>query len=105
MIVQITQFIRPNGKQMTHTAIVHDELKANYEAMQACGCRLAAEVLRTGEVSCTIEHTDGDVAIKVVKNLPGIPTAAIETMLREFNPEAFEQWHKAQMQFLSGNDD
>lgn len=94
MTINVLQFIRPNGRQAPQTTEVSDDCADGYKLMQECGCRLTAEVLTTGEVSCTIEHPAiGDFDIEVTENGPDVPKG-IERMLKEFSKEKFEAWKK-----------
>src|SRR5690606_27801674 len=66
--VPAVQYMRPDGLLVDVTAPIPIECKAAYDEMTERGCRLAAEVLMTDEVSLTIEHDEGDFAIEVCPN-------------------------------------
>ncbi len=63
MIVEVTQFMRPNGRQVQHELEISDECKGKYQEIRDLGLRLTGEQLRTGEVSQTIEAEDFDFDI------------------------------------------
>ena len=87
---QVTQFMRPNGRPKEATVWLPGNVRAQYEAMQAAGGRLTAEVLTTGEVSQTIEAPEcGDFAIKVTRDRRPV-AEALWRLLRDFDVEKFE---------------
>lgn len=94
MIVEITQFIAPRGRQELRKCEVPDDCAVGYESLKRHGCRLTAEVLMTGHVSQTVEHEDGDFLIEITSNGPEVQQALIK-MLREFDGAKFEEWLKA----------
>ncbi len=67
MIVEVTQFMRPDGRQVKHELEVSDECKEKYEELLSCNTRLTAEQLMSGAVSQTIECTDGDLDFALTK--------------------------------------
>jgi hypothetical protein len=98
VIVELIQFMRPNGRQVPSSCEVSDDLASNYRALREAGCRLTAEVLMTGVVSQAIEHSEGDFAIELCQNAPDKPREALENLLRRFNTADFEEWLKAQQE-------
>jgi len=94
MIVPVTRFKRPNGEQIDDSTTIADDCDSHYRDVRNAGCRLTAEVLQTGHVSCCIEHPDfGDFAISVTANGPEVQRG-IEKMLREFTPDNFAAWRE-----------
>lgn len=76
--IPFTQYMLPNGRQVD-TSFPADDL--THEAAQkiiAQGARFAAEVLRTGAVSLTVEYDDDDIAIEVVPNGPEVLSAIVK---------------------------
>lgn len=90
--IEFTQFLRPNGRQITVSVSRPDEIAQQAEALKAAGVRLEAEVLTTGEVSMTCERTgpDGeteDLSIRICPNGPAVPG-----MVDELIVEATQAW-------------
>lgn len=94
MIVELTQFMRPDGRQVASSCDVSEELKEQYQQLRSLGCRLTCEVLQTSDISLAIEHEEGDYAIELCENAPDKPKAALEKLLRRFKPEEFREWLK-----------
>ncbi len=63
MIAEVTQYMRPNGRQVNHDLEIDDKCQEKYQEIVDCGARLAAEQLMTLEVSQTIETEDFDFDI------------------------------------------
>jgi hypothetical protein len=96
VIVPVTRFCLPDGRQVPDETTISDDCKAKYEEMRAAGCRLTAEILSNGNVTCCIEHREyGDFDISLTENGPEVQ-AGIETMLRRFTLEAFEAFKAEQ---------
>ena len=83
MTVEVTQYLRPDGRQELMHTDISDDCRGAYIAMQERGWRLAAENLTTGEISLTVEDLlcGMDVEIEVVPNGPEVPLA-IERILK-----------------------
>jgi len=90
MLVEVVEFVRPNGRQKKERLEVANDCAVGYEAMQRKGCRLTAEFIMNA-VSCCIEHPEGDFSIVVVANGPLVRTA-YEEMLRRFDGAVFDKW-------------
>jgi hypothetical protein len=58
MIVDVIQYMRPNGRQVPLKLEIDDKCEAKYKEIINCGCRLACEQLQTLEASQTIENAD-----------------------------------------------
>lgn len=86
LIVDVTQYVLPDGKKKIIKAAVSDELTSKYEEIKNSGCNLSVEVLTTGLVSLAIEDpiADGDCSIDVVNNSEAIAT--LERLISNFNP-------------------
>lgn len=95
MIVEVTQYMRPDGRKRRHQLEVRDECASKYQDILDSGCRLAAEQLITKEVSQTIECDDFDFAITITdgKSFEG-NKAALEAMILDFDKACFEQMKK-----------
>lgn len=91
MTVDIIQFKLPTGASEHITWEVSDDCEVGYEALKKHGCRLTMEILRTGEVSSTIEHPEGDFDGDVTPNGPEVKVA-LEKMIRRFDAKEFADW-------------
>jgi hypothetical protein len=92
VVVNLTQFLRPDGQQKPVTCEVSDSLKANYEAIRENGMRLTCEELSSGMVSLALEHRDGDFLIEVCENAPHLPKLTLEKLIGNFNQAEFDKW-------------
>lgn len=81
----VLQYLLPDGRQKKINTELPAELESAYRDMLACGCRLEAEVLTTGEVSVTIFDlgTEDDRDISVTPNGPEVPAGMIAMLQRE----------------------
>jgi hypothetical protein len=94
MVVQITQFMAPNGEIRERQCEVPDDCAVGYEALRRKNCRLTAEVLTSGHVSQCIEHEEGDYDIRLARNGQDVITSLI-TMIRAFDGAEFDKWLEA----------
>jgi len=94
VLIEITQYMRPNGTGVVHCLEVDDALKAKYESILSCGCELTCEQLMTEQVSQTISNDYGDFAIEVTAagDLDAAFTALIK-MIKAFDKDVFEAWN------------
>jgi hypothetical protein len=93
MIVEVTQYYRPDGRQRTHELEISDDCAEKYKQIRAVGCRLTAEQLMSLEVSQTIEHKEGDYDLILTKgNDFDENKKALETMIRRFDDKKFASW-------------
>jgi len=95
MIVQVTQFMRPNGRQVQHELKVDDKCKEKYQEIVGCDARLTGEQLMSGVVSQTIETVNGDFDL-VLTNGSDLAEnkRALEKMVLDFDKDKFEEWNK-----------
>lgn len=88
MKVSVTQYMRPNGRQVTHELEISDECKTQYAAIGECTARLTGEQLMSGVVSQVIECEDFDFDIILT---PGLDLEenirALETLILRFEKE------------------
>tara|TARA_Y100000310_G_C20240091_1_gene604233 strand:- start:177 stop:479 length:303 start_codon:yes stop_codon:yes gene_type:complete len=90
--VPVTQFLRPNRCKEQVEGQLNEKYKPQYESLVKCGCRLTAEVLRTGEVSFCIEHPElGDFTGEVASNGPE-SIEKFNAMVARFDEGQFEAW-------------
>ncbi len=90
MIVWVTQFLLPDGKQRQCQVHISDDLQSQCNLLARCKCRLTAEMLTTGEVSQCIEHEEGDYAIEICTKSEVV--VVLEKMIRAFDKTNFGQW-------------
>lgn len=89
MTVELIQFLRPDGREeKVFCDDFPDELKSQYDAIGAAGCRLTGEMLvPETNIALCIEHPKaGDIAIEVVPNGPKV-LDALAKLIREFDPK------------------
>lgn len=81
MTVEVTQYLRPDGRAVLMTTDINDAFEAPYNVIRMRGWNLAAEEL-DGNVSITVEDraAEQDIACEVVPNGPEVPLA-IERVL------------------------
>lgn len=74
MPIPFTQFLMPDGRR-THVEIDRPpEIEAKAHSLIQCGCRFEIEMLRTGQISMTVERgEDETLAIEVCPNGPDVP--------------------------------
>lgn len=95
MIIEITQYHLPDGRRTTETTTIADSLKDKYELIRKLGLSLTAEVLSTGNVSCTITDNElGDIDISLTKNGPEVQVG-IEKMLARFNESTYQDFKES----------
>jgi hypothetical protein len=89
-MIPFTQHLMPDGRRKSITIDRPEEIESLAIALIGAGCSFEIEMLQTGEVSMTCEHTvDGEtetLAIEVVPNGPAVPTA-VDKMVREAHSE------------------
>jgi adenosylcobinamide amidohydrolase len=90
MTVEVTQYLRPDGrKELMHTEI-RDSFAAPYHAITGRGWRIAAEVLTTGAVSITVEDDEQDFACRISENGPGVQRAIEECIAEAISLQPVE---------------
>lgn len=62
MIAKVTQYYRPDGRQVDHEITLKDDCKEKYDQIMTVG-RLTCEQLMTGMVSQAVECEDFDFDI------------------------------------------
>jgi hypothetical protein len=80
MTVEITQYMRPDGRPVLRSTTISDAFEAPYSVIRMRGWRLAAEHLTTGQISLTVEDDEQDYACEITANGPDVPRA-IERVL------------------------
>lgn len=94
MLIQMTQYLRPNGQQRILSLEIPDEYKKQYELIRECGCHLTCEQLSDERAVCYITNMHGDFSIKIT--LPHAIQEAHEALLKmisEFDEDDFEKWN------------
>lgn len=89
MRVEVTQFIRPNARQVVKTTEISDSAADGYAAMKEAGGRLTAECIY-GIVSLTVEKPGvNDYLMELVRDGPSVEKA-IARMLKNFNRAEYD---------------
>ncbi len=93
LIVEVTQFIPPNGRTKDLSVEVPDELADKYHQMRSFGLRLTVERLMTDAISLCIENPQyGDFKMKLYKhNGPDRNDELIE-IIKEFDVDEYASW-------------
>ncbi len=95
MTASVTQFMRPNGRQVEHSLEISDDCKDKYQEIIGCGLRLTAEQLGNGTVSQTIEADDFDFDICLTKGSDlDENKKALEQMILRFDKKAFTEMQR-----------
>jgi len=69
--VEITQFMRPDGRNVKQHLEVDAETFLKCESIRSEGYRFECEILMDGGVSMTITDDEQDHEIELVRNIPG----------------------------------
>ncbi len=90
---KFTQFLMPDGRQKKVEIDVPDDVREQYDAIHAAGCRLTTEMLMTGQIAIYISdlQAEDDFFCTVIPNGPEVPKA-IEKMIREFDGKELKKW-------------
>jgi DNA-binding IclR family transcriptional regulator len=82
MPIPFTQYLRPDGRKTPVSINRPDAIEAMAQEIQAKGYSFECEELSNGICSFTVasphEEDNGDIAIKLVRNGPGVPMAVDE---------------------------
>jgi hypothetical protein len=73
--VEVTQYMRPDGRPVIMHTDIRNSFEAPYKAIRMRGWRLAAEHLAGGSVSLAVEDDEQDFAHEIVDNGPGVQPA------------------------------
>lgn len=79
----LTQFIRPDARQVAVACDLPIEVEPLYQQMLNDGCRLECEVLRTGEVSVTVSDGDNDIDFSITPNTPLVHNGIVDMLKRQ----------------------
>lgn len=82
--VPVTQYVRPNGKQVQVICEVDGSLAQKVKAIQDAGLRFTAEKIDEEHVALCIENDEEDLAIEISPNRPGI-VKEIEKLISGFD--------------------
>ncbi len=97
LVVEVTQFIPPNGKTRDISIEVPDDLTEKYTEMRSLGLRLTVEKLMTGIISLCIENPEyGDFKMKLFPDHdPEGPDDLTELIdiIREFDTDEYRIWY------------
>jgi len=79
--VKFTQFLRPNGKQVSVNIQLPDEISEMADYIYSMDGRLTVEELMTGNVSLACEYGERDISIRLGVNGPQVITKAQEMIV------------------------
>lgn len=91
MKIQITQFVRPHGRQREYSYELPDEFKPQMELIQACDCKITCEELQTLEAASYVTHDEGDFDL-IISACGKEAEEALENMIRRFDKTKFDEW-------------
>ena len=88
MIVEVTEFVLPHGRQVVHNIEISDKCQSSYDAILSCNAKLTCEALRTCEVSQTIDcgEFDFDIILTSGRDLDE-NEQALEKMIMRFDKD------------------
>lgn len=93
--IPFTRFTLPDGRQSEDSMNTEDpEVAAAYERIRAAGYRMTVELLRSGNVSASIECPEGDYDCTVHTNGPGL-SEAIGIMMKRFDATEAAWWRES----------
>lgn len=97
MNVQVTQFMRPNGRRKLQPLVIPDEYQKQYDLILSCDCELTCEQLMSGIAVQYISHPLGDFKMKSTPphKYQEAKDALIQ-MVKEFDIDEFKEWKKQQ---------
>lgn len=94
MIVQVTQFLRPDGRKRTLELEIPDEYKEQYDLICSCGCEITCEQMMNRKAVQYITNDNGDFDIRITSaNKHEDADKALLEMIRTFNKGAFDIWN------------
>jgi len=93
MKVQVIEFVRPNGKQVSRTCFADDAFENKVKAIQDAGLRLTLENLGNGVSSLCLEKPGkGDVMCEL-GDYERWETDVL-TILQDYTPGILADWEK-----------
>jgi len=95
MKIELTEYVRPNGRTRTVTMNIDPECESGYNQIRQSGARLGFEVLgRAGTVYVFLEHPKlGDYVSEILPSKEDLKSA-IEGLLRHFDAADYERWKR-----------
>lgn len=94
MLIDVTQFLRPNGCRTLIQIEIKDELKDKVKLIQDHGCTFTAETLRTGEAALyiTYESDDAEGDVDIYIGNPNKADKGFEELIERFTTDRFNDW-------------
>jgi len=91
--IELTEYVRPNGRTRTVTMNVDPKCESAYNQIKQSGARLGFEVLgRAGTVYVFLEHPKlGDYVSEILPSEEHLKST-IEELLQHFDATDFERW-------------
>jgi len=79
---ELTQFLRPNGRQKRQYTNLPINIQPLYSEMLIANCRLEAEVLMNNMVSITVSNGEEDIDISLTRNGPEVQMGMVAMLQR-----------------------
>ena len=96
MLVNVIQFKRPDGRQISGQGEINEAYRKKHEDMTERGCRFTAEVVGDS-LSLCIEHPEiGDFDIELIENDPGSMNIGLEQLMDRYSGSEFVRWKRSQ---------
>lgn len=94
MKIQITQFLRPDGRKRALELEIPDEYQEQYDLIRSCGCEITCEQMMNGTAAQYITNDYGDFDIKLSpsNDLKAADKALLQ-MIKGFDKKEFDKWN------------
>ncbi len=93
MKVEVTQYMRPNGRRVSRVLDIDDACREKFQQIIDNDARLTYEQLMTSQASQAIETNDGDFDITLTKGTDlDENKKALEDMILRFDLDVFAEW-------------
>ncbi len=93
MQIDITQYMRPDGRTKMLQIEIPDEYEAVINKLKELDLRITCELLSSGLVAQYITHEEGDYAIELDMFGEGVNIKLLK-MLDDFDEQSFKSWLK-----------
>jgi hypothetical protein len=81
MLVEVRQYLKPDGKIRTLTPTMPDKFQGPYDEMTAAGFWFETEILSAGMVSICVSNGEKDIDGKLFKNMANPDDDPLEILL------------------------
>lgn len=97
MLINVTQYMRPDGHTKPQQVEIPDKYKSVIDKLNKLDLRITCESLTNGLVAQYISHEEGDFAIEL--SFPGEKShQKLLEMLDAFDEDAFKRWLTTQIE-------